>query len=486
MLLKHSDSAPYKYAIKEVSALKLVKEFCPSSKIMIELLKHHARVEVDSNQILPLLEFALEAGDSDDYATYKALRNNVDDTIDLMNLLPTIIKTNFRAGEHCQKLLTEELKYLLEKNINKLNINAPEQENKKNKENKKITGEVVLFSAVHSGNAEMVKLLLKHGVNPDCKDPSGYPPLYHVATNKNTAVAQALIDNGATINVKEFTIESPLRNAVKNNNEELVKLLLEKGAEVNIKEYFGISLLHSAILVGNNTIAKWLMKKGANVNSRNGSLSPLQMALQQDNIDIAEELIRRGADVNHLNHERHSLLYHAAKKQNSFFVKMLLKEGAHANLESSTGLYPLHIAIETGKNIYIADILLSHGAHVNTQDYKGRTPLHYADSIEKVKLLLRHGASNMKDDQKQLPTETCKFDWMFRDVTQPVAEIISEAMKEPQTLQSLSRSCIRSRLARIEKHTPYTKPFRQKIAELGLPESVQSYVESGLNPNIWS
>lgn len=60
----------------------------------------------------------------------------------------------------------------------------------------------VINSAAASGNAEIVKMLLQEGANPDSQQEGGYTALHSAAHNNNVEMVRALIEAGADISIR--------------------------------------------------------------------------------------------------------------------------------------------------------------------------------------------------------------------------------------------------------------------------------------------
>ena len=65
-----------------------------------------------------------------------------------------------------------------------------------------VTKLAVINSAAASGNAELVKMLLREGANPDSQQEGGYTALHSAAHSNNSEMVQALLDAGANPSIR--------------------------------------------------------------------------------------------------------------------------------------------------------------------------------------------------------------------------------------------------------------------------------------------
>lgn len=71
----------------------------------------------------------------------------------------------------------------------------------------------VINSAAASGRADLVRLVLKAGADPNARQMMGYTALHEAAVHDNVEMAQALLDAGADASVKNDEGQSPLDKA---------------------------------------------------------------------------------------------------------------------------------------------------------------------------------------------------------------------------------------------------------------------------------
>ncbi|RSM20139.1 hypothetical protein CDV31_000934 [Fusarium ambrosium] len=162
-----------------------------------------------------------------------------------------------------------------------------------------------LAFAAGTGHVEIVKLLLKHGANPN---PARWreiqqTPLSVAAGRGNYEIAKILIEAGAdvhtTVGVESGSLALYAAACCSDQDDNLVRLLLDKGVlDVSPQEYKGTCALESAIQCGNPSTVKLLLQAGANpVFKTSDGLTPAMLAMEVGSEDLAFLFLETGADL---------------------------------------------------------------------------------------------------------------------------------------------------------------------------------------------
>jgi len=125
---------------------------------------------------------------------------------------------------------------------------------------------------------DIVKVLLKYGVDVNAKDRHGKTPLHLLLTHQIRLSAyclkeplkefiKTLIENGADVNARDLDDRTPLhlclRYSERRVDKDIVLTLIKSGADVNAKDNYGITPLHIALREKKEEIADILRQHGA-------------------------------------------------------------------------------------------------------------------------------------------------------------------------------------------------------------------------------
>lgn len=304
-----------------------------------------------------------------------------------------------------------------------------------------------LIVAAGSGRADIMKVLLDHGVNINHINDDGETPL--IATclsiwpgrHVSPTTVEQLVRHGADINLRTRAHGTALHIAAGRGHQQMAEVLLYNGADINVTAYHHGSILASAPYSPDRGWLGWLMDKGASVTAneaRDGKEAynaaclgwlahldfmvslgadphaqagyfgtPLQGAAAHGRYTEVKYLVERHGVALNVTEPRGTALCHAVfvdaritGRQRYELVQLLVSKGAEVNKCGPNGS-PLHMVLKNpvlriDERIQIIDLLLSRGADVDVQGPEG-TPLTLASSIdghnEIVNLLIRKNAN---------------------------------------------------------------------------------------------
>jgi ankyrin repeat protein len=280
----------------------------------------------------------------------------------------------------------------------------------------------LLQEAISDKRWTVLRFLLEQGINPDAAVEMGYPSVLANAAlvsedDETLKLARLLLDYKADPNAvptaKSGNIPqgSPLHAALKYGHFKMADLLLERGAKPDVVDN-GILLTPLHLVVTSTRpeapamIAK-LIDHGAKVNATavretnrvNGktsyynTVSPLQLAVDQEAWDCAKVLIARGADLKQPGLLTRYLPENAFGEDGRAEQERIdAKDSFHHNLPGDAPTNP-----QTGARDFIGRLkfLLESGADPNVLDEQGYHPLSLivlAGKPALLELFLKHGA----------------------------------------------------------------------------------------------
>jgi ankyrin repeat protein len=222
---------------------------------------------------------------------------------------------------------------------------------------------------VGGSDPSRIKEFLKQGVDIHAYTSGGITVLHEAARSEWAEVARLLIKAGANPNVRSKNIlgETPLHVAAsvggQDGANQVLPILIAAGAKLNLaSDREGRTALHMA--------ASWSYP---------------------DNVKV---LLKAGAKTDVLDHDGNTPLHLSLHKQDSNglqILRMLLAAGASPHLANKNRQTPLHTAAYHG-SLALVRTLLDAGAKPELQDESGDTPLHKAagqNQLPVVRLLLK-------------------------------------------------------------------------------------------------
>ncbi len=188
-------------------------------------------------------------------------------------------------------------------------------------------GGTALHSASDAGHVQVVRSLLKCGVDVDARGFWNQSPLQFASLQGYLDVVQCLLDHGADANFQDDNRRTPLIHAAAGGRPEIVRVLLEHNADVNSQDKDGLTPLHGVFFFG-------------------------------------------------------VLYYDNSKVDYPQIVRLLLEHGANPDARDNKHRTPLHLVsssdLVSSLRLEVARILLAHGADVDAEDEEGMTPLQVA------------------------------------------------------------------------------------------------------------
>jgi ankyrin repeat protein len=223
--------------------------------------------------------------------------------------------------------------------------------------------------AVFKVDYELLDALIDKKAKADVTNEFGATPLAEAVKVADARMVKTLLDAGAGVDSPNVDGETALMLAIKTGELPIVQMLINAGANVNTieKEHNQTPLMYAAAADKNaGEMVKLLLGKGADVKPRSlsydwpthfsdeprvqyhpfGGLTALLYAARDGCYDCVEALIARGADVNVPTPEGVTPLMIALDNDNNDIARFLLDHGAKPGVWDWYGRTALYIAVD--------------------------------------------------------------------------------------------------------------------------------------------
>ncbi|XP_052798486.1 ankyrin-1-like [Mya arenaria] len=295
-----------------------------------------------------------------------------------------------------------------------------------------------LLLATHSGDTEMMKLLLSHGAK--VSGDTIYVAMHTKRKNESENVLDTIVDfKGIDINDKGNSVNGnyPLIVAASKGFVSAVKCLLEHGADTKVKNDKKLTALHRAVIHKHTDIIQLLIDHKAPVNEKGGKLkrSPLHIAADLGMTEVVETFLKcKDVNIRIKDHCGHFPIFLAAIRGHCETVRVLLNHdktqdslriASYGKKSFIKGMSLFHVAVWKN-NRKLIQMLIDERANPNVKDFFGRTPLFFAIMTNKktaTRMLLQYSDKAIAEKQGYTPLHAAIHKGNIKVVAKLVAEV---------------------------------------------------------------
>ncbi|GMF32212.1 unnamed protein product [Phytophthora lilii] len=220
----------------------------------------------------------------------------------------------------------------------------------------------------------------------------------------------------------------------------------------SLDEVSGQSCLHTSIIKNFRKVSVAFIRSGKvqiNATTRDGSWTPLHLAVITEEIDVIKELLSAGATLDALDADGQTPLLQACLGGQLKIVRLLLNAGANPSHQNKQAHSPLHYLSAFCRDRQLLRDIISGGADVNAKSMKLNTPMHFAamnGNEVATQVLLEHGASASVINEDKRSVVYLAKKWRHRSVEDLVRPPEEDA-EHRDTHSSMSASKPKSPLA---------------------------------------
>ncbi|OHT08041.1 hypothetical protein TRFO_23572 [Tritrichomonas foetus] len=155
-----------------------------------------------------------------------------------------------------------------------------------------------------------------------------------------------LFSNAANLDLKDSLGRNITHFACAGGNDEILNILYLNNFSFNLVDVSGNTCVHYAVMYHRINVVYWLWSViGESLSTVNKhGISPLHIAVLNEEVGILEFLCQNGCNINQRNDLGETPLHFAAKKSNGDVVWRLLKNGADVTLKDNVGCMPYQCA----------------------------------------------------------------------------------------------------------------------------------------------
>jgi ankyrin repeat protein len=228
--------------------------------------------------------------------------------------------------------------------------------------------------------------------------------LFWAARMSSLDCIRVLVRHGANPNSISIDRQTPLTIAAQYGHLEAVKILLNDPCiDIAFKGRSGRSALSFAAGNGHSEIVEALLERGASRpdDRDNTHWTPLFWAVQGDHASIVQLLLKQpSVDINEVDKSGRSVLSWAAGEGARRALKVLLRHSVDLNSKDARGRSPLSWAAGNGQRAVVSTLMHQRGIDKATKDNDRRNAISWAcqgGHTDTLRTLLKNGCGGVDD-----------------------------------------------------------------------------------------
>ena len=258
-----------------------------------------------------------------------------------------------------------------------------------------------LLTFAHTGDADMVRVLIAQETKLNERDTDGRSALHLAVRGQHWDVVRLIVDAGASSETRDSEGSTPLHDACELcRDDDVIERLISSGAPLNQVNLRGRTPLHTAVLHNSANAVRPLVENGSDVSAQDrDGFTPLMLAVASpaDTWDLEAkcELMVLSSAVNMQNKDRRTALHYVAVSGLVSLAKLLISHNCSIDLTDKHERTPLHYACAGGFS-KMAALLIEHGACAERQDADGQSAVYHAvtsGNVDTLDLVIAHGAN---------------------------------------------------------------------------------------------
>uniref|UniRef100_G3T2P0 Receptor-interacting serine/threonine-protein kinase 4 n=1 Tax=Loxodonta africana TaxID=9785 RepID=G3T2P0_LOXAF len=231
-------------------------------------------------------------------------------------------------------------------------------------------GRTPVHVACQHGQESIVRILLRRGVDAGLQGKDAWVPLHYAAWQGHLPIVKLLAKQpGVSVNAQTLDGRTPLHLAAQRGHYRVARILIDLRSDVNICNQLLQTPLHVAAETGHTSTSRLLLHRGAEKEALTAEgYTALHLAARNGHLATVKLLVEEKADVLAPAPLGQTALHLAAANGHSEVVEELVSTD-NIDVSDDQGLSALHLAAQ-GRHAKTVEVLLKHGAHINLQSLK--------------------------------------------------------------------------------------------------------------------